>query len=87
MKKICALCLSVLLCLGLMQPALAQTFRDVPASHWAAGVVDEMTGRGIVQGVGDGRGIHLRLVSLLACGETRVKCGVLRAIRAFPPAL
>ena len=55
MKKICALCLSVLLCLGLMQPALAQTFRDVPASHWAAGVVDEMTGRGIVQGVGDGR--------------------------------
>ena len=39
------------------------------------------------QGVGDGRGIHLRLVSLLACGETRVKCGVLRAIRAFPPAL
>lgn len=39
------------------------------------------------QGVGDGRGIHLRLVGLLACGDTRVKCGILRAIKAFPPAL
>lgn len=39
------------------------------------------------QRVGGDRGIHFRIVTLLNSEDKKVKCGVLKAIRCFPPAL
>ena len=54
-KKVCSFCLVLLLSFGLAAPASAQSFSDVPASHWANAAIEDMAARGIVQGIGDGR--------------------------------
>lgn len=35
-------------------PAAAKTFNDVPATHWAYSVIDEMSNKGIMNGTGTG---------------------------------
>ena len=54
-KKVCSFCLVLLLSFGLAAPASAQSFSDVPASHWANAAIEDMAARGIVQGIGGGQ--------------------------------
>lgn len=56
-KQLAALTLSLALTAGLCIPAQAAeaTFSDVPASHWAASYIAEMTEAGIMTGVGGGK--------------------------------
>lgn len=49
--------LPLLLCAFLLpsSPMRAATYRDVPAGHWAAGAIEEVSALGLMHGVGDGR--------------------------------
>lgn len=55
MKKFLTITLTLAMLLGMVNTALAATFTDVPANHWASAAVENMASKGIVNGVGDGK--------------------------------
>ena len=55
MKKLCALCLALALCLSVPALAAGPAFTDVPEHHWAYDYVEEAAANGWVNGVGNGQ--------------------------------
>lgn len=55
MKKFLTITLALAMLLGMVNTAMAATFTDVPANHWAYNAVEGMAAKGIVNGVGDGK--------------------------------
>ena len=57
MKKLLALCLTLVMLLGVAPGAMAaegDTYSDVPTSHWAHDIIEKWTGYGVLVGCGDG---------------------------------
>ena len=83
-RKLLSLLLALAMSVTMAAPAwAAQTYRDVPPSHWAYEAVEEMSQRGIFNGVGvrvpcaDGRYKLYREGEFY--GIARVENGIARA--------
>ena len=63
-RKLLSLLLALAMSVTMAAPAwAAQTYRDVPPSHWAYEAVEEMSQQGIFNGVGDGNFAPAKTVS------------------------